>query len=76
MDYPEANMGAAQSSKINAQQLDVLVRSKNKDVRICVARSINLEKYSSDPLKPSHLSALMNSNNGDILNIQMYSLLG
>lgn len=68
MDYPEANMGAAQSSKINAQQLDVLVRSKNTNVRVCAARSMNLEKYSSDPLKPSHLSALMNSNDEDILN--------
>lgn len=29
---------------------------------------MNLEKYSSDPLKPSHLSALMNSNDEDILN--------
>ena len=68
MDYPEANMGAAQSSKINAQQLDVLVRSKNTNVRVCAAKSMNLEKYSSDPLKPSHLSALMNSNDEDILN--------
>ena len=73
MDYPEANMGAAQSSKINAQQLDVLVRSKNKDVRICAARSMNLEKYSPDPLKPSHLSALMNSNDEDILNALAFS---
>lgn len=73
MDYPEANMGAAQSSKINAQQLDVLVRSKNTNVRVCVARSMNLEKYSSDPLKPSHLSALMNSNDEDILNALAFS---
>ena len=73
MDYPEANMGAAQSSKINARQLDVLLHSKNKNIQICVARSMNLEKYSSDPLKPSHLSALMNSNNEDILNALAFS---
>lgn len=73
MDYPEANMGAAQSSKINAHQLDVLVRSKNTNVRICATRSMNLKKYSSDPLKPSHLSALMNSNDEDILNALAFS---